>query len=412
MIMSTIRKSKMIEDPSEVKKLVDVKEEDITTSYIMNLFGNFTGKPKYNTYDLIKIPAGSYGATNKKNKKPFTTTIGLWIFNKYFIEKDLFHLFGYISKPISDDLFSDINKTLSYALLEEKITTEQLKIYLQKTQKFMPYVQIFSPNYTEKMLTCTAIINKKKEELYKKYKEQIDAGDEIVGTKMEQELLDFATEYLKNDPSMDMFLSGARGSIGNNFKNMFVMKGVIADPDPNAKQKYHVAMSNYMDGIQPDEFGIFARSLAAGPYARSKKTSLGGYWEKLLLAACQHIVLDPAGSDCGTKRYITVTLTKKNISDYMYSYIIQGSKLTELTSENMGQFVGKTVKMRYSSMCESKTGICSKCMGTLFYRNGKTNVGTATTTIASTLKNRSMKAFHDSVQRMTEMDIDKAFLTE
>ena len=42
-----------------------------------------------------------------------------------------------------------------------------------------------------------------------------------------KELLDFALEYMKGDPSMDMFLSGARGSIGNNFKNMFVMKGVI-----------------------------------------------------------------------------------------------------------------------------------------------------------------------------------------
>src|SRR5699024_7679458 len=157
---------------------------------------------------------------------------------------------------------------------------------------------------------CTSVINKKKQELYEKYKDKLEAGDEVVGDKMEHELLEFAKEYLKDDPSMDLFLSGARGSIGNNFKNMFVMKGVIADPDPNAKQKYHVALSNYMDGIKPEEFSLFANSLASGPYARSNKTAEGGYLEKLFLVAFQHIVLDPDGSDCGTKNHIEVLLDK------------------------------------------------------------------------------------------------------
>ena len=403
------RKSKEIKDQKLISTLLDIKEEDVTTSFIMEIFGHFEGKETYNPYDLINIPAKTYGKGNKKNKEAFKTTVGLWIFNKYFIEPDFFDIFGYISEPITDDLFGSINKKLSYALLEGRITTKQLERYLMKTQKFMPYVNILSPSYTEKMLTCTSVINKKKEELYKKYKDKIEQGDEIAGTQMEKELLDFATEYLKGDPSMDLFLSGARGSIGNNFKNMFVMKGVIADPDPNAKQKYHVATSNYMDGIKPEEFSLFANSLAAGPFARSKKTADGGYTEKLFLAATQHLTLDPEGSDCGTSNHIKVQLTKKNIQEWMYSYMIEGSKLVELTSENMDKYIGKTVKMRYSSMCESRTGICSKCMGTLFYRSGKTNIGPATTKIPSVRKNISMKAFHDSVQKLTEMDIDRAF---
>lgn len=403
------RKSKVITDPKEIEEIINISEDDITTSFIMKMFGKFDKEPKYNPYDLITIPSGSYGPEKKKNKNDFTTTIGLWIFNKYFIEKDFFHIFQYVSKSIDDGLFSFINKELSYSLLEGRITVEQLKRYLMKTQKCMPYVNILSPNYTDKMLTCTNVINKKKKELYEKYKDAIEAGDEIVGDKMEKELLEFAKEYLKDDPSMDMFLSGARGSIGNNFKNMFVMKGVIADPDPNAKQKYHIALSNYMDGMDTKEFTLFANSLAAGPYARSNKTAEGGYLEKLFLAAFQHLVLDPEGSDCGTKNHIEVLLDKNNISEFMYCNMIEGQKLVELTSENMNKYIGKKVKMRYSSMCESKTGICSKCMGSLFYKSQKTNVGTATTTIPSKLKNISMKAFHDSVQKLTEMNIDRVF---
>lgn len=403
------RKSKEIKDQKLISTLLNVKEEEITTSFIMEVFGEFEGREICNPYDLINIPANTYGKDKKKNKEPFKTTVGLWIFNKYFIEQDLFDLFGYISESVNDSLFGKINKKLSYALLEEKITTKQLERYLMKTQKFMPYVHILSPNYTEKMLTCTSVINKKKEELYEKYKDELEKGNEIIGDKMDKELLEFAENYMKDDPSMDMFLSGARGSIGNNFKNMFVMKGVISDPDPNAKQKYHIATSNYMDGIKPEEFSLFANSLAAGPYSRSKKTADGGYKEKLYLTGLQHLVLDPEGSDCGTTNHIIVHLTKSNIQDWMYCFMIEGSKLVELTSENMDKYIGKTVKMRYSSMCESKTGICSKCMGTLFYRSGKTNIGPATTKIPSVLKNISMKAFHDSVQKFTEMDIDRAF---
>ena len=376
----------------------------------MELFGEFDGKSRFNPYDIIEIPANSYGPENKKNKKPFKTTVGIWIFNKYFIEKDLFDLFQYINKTVDDKLFSEINTKLSYALAEDKITVKQLSDYNMRCQLFMGYVSILSPNYTEKMLTCTKAINIKKRELLKKYKKEIEAGDEIVGTKMEKELLEYAKEYMKNDPSMDMFLSGARGSFGNNFKNMFIMKGVIRDPDPNAKQPYKVATSNYIDGITPEEYALFANSLAAGPYSRAAKTGTGGYLEKLFVRALQHIVLGPIDSDCGTKNTITVKLDKKNIGSYMYSYIKEGEKLIELTSDNMDKYIGKTVKIRYISLCEYKDGVkCHKCAGNAWVRLGKTNIGVATPKIPSTLKNISMKAFHDSVEKFNPIDLNDIF---
>lgn len=406
------RRSKVITDPNDIKYLLNISDEllENTSTTIMELFGEFNGKSRFNPYDIIEIPANSYGPEGKKNKKPFKTTVGIWIFNKYFIEKDLFDLFHYVNKTIDDGLYGDMNTKLSYALAEDRITTKQLADYSMKCQLFMSYVSILSPNYTEKMLTCSKAINIKKHELIQKYKKELDAGDEIVATKMEKELLDYAKEYMKGDPSMDMFLSGARGTVGNNFKNMFVMKGVIKDPDPNAKQPYKVATSNYIDGISPEEYALFANALAAGPYSRAAKTANGGYLEKLFINALQHITAGPEGSDCGTQKTITVTLDKKNIKSYMYSYIKEGNKLIELTSQNMDKYIGKTVKFRYSSLCEFKNGLkCHKCMGNAWYRLGKTNAGTATPKIPSTLKNISMKAFHDSVQQFNEIDLNKIF---
>lgn len=403
------RKSKKITSPKDIEYLVNIKEKDITTSFIMDTFGEFETGQRFRPYDIIEIPANSYGPEGKKNKKPFVTTVGIWIFNKYFIEEDLFDMFKYVNKTIDKKMYGKLNNEISVAVLEDRLPLETMKRFNMKTQKCMPYISILAPNYTDKMLTCTEVINKKKKELYKKYEEQIKKGDEIAASRMEKELLDFAIEYIGDDPSMDMFISGARGSIGNNFKNMFVMKGVIKDPDPNAKQKYNVAMSNYIDGISPDEYALFANSLAAGPYARAKKTENGGYREKLFLRAFQHLTLDPPGSDCGTKRYIEVILTESNINEWMYSYIIEGSKLVELTSQNKSKYIGKKVKVRFSALCESKTGICNKCMGNLYYRLDKTNVGTSLTQIPSVQKNIAMKSFHDSTQSLYDMDLEKIF---
>ena len=404
------RRSKTITSPKDIEYLVSIKEKDITTTLIMELFGEFESGRRFNPYDIVTIPKGSYGTEDKKNKNDFTTTVGIWIFNRYFIEPHLFDLFKYINKTISKKLLGKLNTEISEAVLEDKISVEVLKDFIMKTQKCMPYISILAPNYTNKMLECSVVIARKKEELYKKYKDQIDKGDEVAANKMEKELLDFAVEYMGDDPSMDMFISGARGNIGNNFKNMFVMKGVIKDPDPNAKQKYNVALSNYIDGIKSEEYSLFANSLAAGPYSRAKKTEYGGYLEKLFLRAFQHITLDPPGSDCGTKRYLEIVLTEDNLNLWMYSYIIEGSKLIELNSENKSKYIGKKVKVRFSGLCESKTGICNKCMGNLYYRlDKKENVGTSLTQVPSTLKNISMKAFHDSTQSLYEMNLEDVF---
>lgn len=134
--------------------------------------------------------------------------------------------------------------------------------------------------------------------------------------------------------------------------------------------------------------------------------------EKLFLYAFQHVILLPPGSDCGTKRYIELDVDAKNIGMIMYSYAIEGNDLVEITSENKSRFIGKKVKIRFSSMCEAKDGICNKCAGNLFYRLGIRNVGAATPQIPSRLKVLSMKLFHDDQLNFAEMDPMKAFLPD
>ena len=128
------------------------------------------------------------------------------------------------------------------------------------------------------------------------------------------------------------------------------------------------------------------------------------------MRAFQHLKLLPKGSDCGTTKTLKVYLTEKNISGWMYSYIVDNGKLVELTSDNRNKYLNKEVKFRFSALCEAKDGhFCNKCAGNLFYRLGMYNVGAATPQVPSKVKVLLMKKFHDSVINFSDMDIEKAF---
>ena len=400
-----------------INHLLVLKQSDISYSFMMQLFGSFEGNIFCHPYDTFEVPEKGFSFTDKKGKvhyntNAFTTTIGIWIFNIFFINgfglSDLFG--GYINAEINAKSFKAINQKLVYALMENKVDIEVYKNFLDYTQFFMPYETILSSNHTEKVLEFSKVVEKKKKELFNTNKEALAKGDIAVAEKIEKELVAFAKEYLKDDPGLDAYISGAGGNMDNNFKNMYIMKGAVRDPDPNAKQEFNIMESNFFNGVSADEYTLLANSLAAGPYARAKKTEQGGYWEKLFGAALGSITLDEPGSDCGTDKYITVTLTEKNINEYIYNYIIKSNgELEELTSDNINSYIGKTVKMRFSIFCKSKTGICNKCAGNLFVRRNSKNIGLACMEIPSTLKRRSMKSFHNSTIKTSEIDPMKAF---
>lgn len=408
--MATItRHSKTITKPEDISYICSLTEKDITLSTLFELFGDFNGKVRFNQYDMFTVPAGMYGKEGQKNKKPFDTTIGIWIFNVFCIEEELFDTFHYINEEIDGGKLEDIIQKISRYIMEDKLTVDHLDHFLQKTQKLMPITTPLTYGSTEKIYGLSDYITPKKKVLAKKYKDALDKGDAVVAEKMEKELIQVAVDYLGDDPCMDIYNSKARSSIGNHMKNMYIMRGPIKNPDPTADQKYFVALSNYNDGISKEEYPLLCKSLAAGPYSRAKKTEVGGAWEKLFVWAYQDIVIGPPGSDCGTTDCLDIFLDKSAAEQWMYSYIKDGNKYVELTSDTVDKYLNKNVKIRYSAFCESKNCICNKCAGNSFTRLGVTNVGVALVMIASKIKNISMKAFHDGTISTTEIDLKKAF---
>lgn len=402
------RVSNNIINPNDVKEILELNESNITTDVIMELFGEFNEKQRFHPYDTITIPEGVYGKT-KKNKNKFKTTIGLWIFNRFMIEQDLSDDLGYINHEINKKEWNKIIDIISCKVLEDDLDIQVLHTILKKSQLLMPMATFLTPTMTDKFLSLPKYLEPKKKELFKKYEKELDAGDLITAKKVETELINYALDYLKDDPSLDIYLSGARSIIDNDFKNMYICKGMIADPDPNAKQQFRFAKSCYNDGISKEEYSLFANDLAAGPFSRARKTAIGGYWENLFTVAYQDVVLGKPGSDCKTKDSLEIYLTEKNVSDWMYSNIVTNNGLVELNSKNKNKYIGSKVKIRFAAFCESKDCICNACAGNLFYKLNYTQIGLSMLNIASKIKNINMKSFHDSTIKTTKINPKEVF---
>ena len=401
--------------------LLSLEAKDIVSSLLFKIFGSYDGQALCHPYDLFIVPPGYIGPLVEESKNgsitrkhtptnsnTFTTTVGIYVWNKWFIQAkpDLFALFGYVNTPINSKTFDHLNDELGYALLEDKISMESYKYFLECTQKAMPLESVLSPNYGEELFLINKQIDKKKDELFTKYDKELNEGNVAVAEKIDKELVAYARDLLKDSDCLDLFDSGGGGNFNNNFRTMFISKGYVFNPITG---KYTYVKSNYADGISKEDYTTMATAMVEGPYHRAKKTADGGYSENLVTMACQYIQIGPKGSDCGTNRTVTVTLTPKNVKSWMYSYMKEGSKLVELNMDNMNKYIGKTVHFRYSSLCESKDYICEKCAGTLFRRLGMTNIGLALRQIPAKIKLKNMKAFHDASINASTMDLDKIF---
>lgn len=112
---------------------------------------------------------------------------------------------------------------------------------------------------------------------------------------------------------------------------------------------------------------------------------------KKLAAAFQGVVLGEMGSDCGTDLAVTIEVTKANSGLLGNRYIVMGQSLTLMEDGKMGNYIGKTVKLRSPMYCKDDN-ICSKCAGELFYKLGMRNAGLVSNVIGTSITNLAMKS--------------------
>ena len=255
----------------EVSNLTRLTPDDITFDLLVDLFGHIDHDdgyyPKYNPEDKMTIPTGAYC----NNKEPIETTIGRFILNKTLFEKTkIVDVIGYVNKELTEGAFmgkkGSVEGTIATALIEGKITTEQMYVYVDTRDWLSLQLHaLITPSFTPDIIKIHPEVKKLKNELINKYKKELENGDAAITAEIEKKLIDKTKEVFKDDIGMDLYNSGARGSLGNNYKNIALMRGAVYN---RATGKYEVVQNSLNDGLSKKDIPISSNTILEGAYPK------------------------------------------------------------------------------------------------------------------------------------------------
>ena len=381
--------------------------QDITLSFLASIFADLADasegrtakrkKSRFNTWDKITIPKGYFF-----EKQPeIHTTVGRFILNRFVLQPiGALPLIGVVNDTLNKSKIGQIDGAIGTLYEKDQITREKFNEYTDRRDTLGYWLNgMLAHTISERMMMPLPEVEKKKAELCKKYEKELADHNLDVMTMISDELVAYAKEILKDDPGMDLYLSGDL-DFGNNYKNNAIIKGAVKN---ELTGEFDFIATSFMDGIDVKDIPAHANSILASQYPASISTAEAGYTGKKLLALLQMMGVDEPGTDCGTKHLTTVTITEHNKNDCLYSFIAEGDQLIELDEKNINKYVGKVVQMRSPMSCLNDK-ICSKCAGNLFYMLGIKHAGLFATQISHSALNLGLKAKHNSLVELYMLD--------
>lgn len=399
-------------NPGDTERFINLKPDNISRGFLAEMFAdtvNNSGdklntkirKARYNTWDIISVPANYFF----DNQESIDMTVGRFIANKFILEAP--GIIGITGVGIYNNILNKgtigkLDNMIGQLYLEDKIDRKQFNSYLDHRDTIGYWLNgMLAHTISEKMLKPLPEIEKKKAELCKKYEKELSSGNIDIMTQVSDELVAYAKEILKGDSGMDLYDSGDL-DFGNNYKNNAIIKGAVMN---KITGEFDFIDTSFMDGIKIKDIPAHANSILASQYPASIATADAGYMGKKLLALLQMMVLDEEGSDCGTKNFIPIKITKANAENVVYTYYREGGQEKMFTREDISSHIGKTIMMRSPMSCTGEK-ICSKCAGKLFYLLGAYNAGLFAVQISHAALNLGLKAKHNSLVELYTINPD------
>lgn len=392
----------------EKRYIMSLRPEDITYELGMSLFADHVRKvdgkiveekSRFEPTDYFQLKAGEY-----INRTDIETTVGTFIFNKFIIEPLFTEHVDYVNWELTDGGLGKLEGILSELLLEDKIDTTMFGDYLDRVQWLgMQFHEPLAASFTMRGLKPLESVVKRREELIEENKEALEKGDIMTMSAIEKELVELAKKEISDDPSMDLYYSGARGSIPNNYKQLSIVKGPVFNKTIG---KYQFIKKSFFEGLDKEDLAAAATNVINGQYPKSCGTAISGYKAKQVSSLGQAVILRKDVQDCGTKGYVEIVIPPSMKSKFLYRYVIDGGKLVLLDNSNIDNYVGKKVKLRSIMYCGCDSGVCMTCAGRLFEKLQIDAIGLTTSTLTGALLNLKMKAFHDSSVKVNAIDLD------
>ena len=344
-----------------VDKLLMVEPKDITVSYLFKEI-RLADTSKYtkenDIHDEFDIMPKDYGL---EGIKPITITLGQYIAWKLIFSECKVKI---ITEPWTKKVVSKIMSQLGAKIKDGIITMQDYKVMSDRYESFSMRMSSFvNPSVDSGMLSLTPEIKELKKKLIEENKDKLEKNDIVVASEIEDALINKTKEVYKGDPAMEIYQSGVT-KLGNEFKTMALMQGAL--PQDSEFNKFKVVQTSLNEGTKKPDIPYVTNSAVVGGYSRGKSPEEGGALAKTANYVYQTIMLDKHGTDCGTKVYPKIFISKDYADEYIGRYIVEDDKLILLTEENISKYTDKTVYMRSVLTCKSKN-VCSKCAGEFLY---------------------------------------------
>lgn len=250
--------------------------------------------------------------------------------------------------------------------------------------------EIFIPSLDKRSLSAPPTNAKRKDELFEKYKDQLD--DPLIQVKIQDELVNDYKEYIKGTPA-EGFIYKPK-SINTAIKRMFLLHGVEAGFGDLGKPKL---LKNSLDeGMDMKEFKIMNDSLRNGAYSRGSLTALAGAGVNLINRIFQNAIInvDKNGGFCGTTETIKEAILNNPAMVGRYQKVKGVPKV--ITEDDINKDI--TVDLYTPLWCkEPGNDVCKICMGDKL-SEFPLAVGTMVARIPSIMMDKMMGSAHAKEQ--------------
>lgn len=247
----------------------------MTFSLLVELLGTKSKKengkltiipPKLHTTDTFRLSPSEYSLV----KEPITTTVGRFLFNKILVEGvHLQNILDYQNVEMTAGQFGKFESTISNSLKDDIIDTKTMIDYIN-TRDWLGFHlhSTVTTSFSPAVLKVPPKTKELKKELLEKYKEEIKNGDTAVMNEIENKLVKSMVSELGNDYGLDLYTSGARGSLNNHLKNTLLTRGAIKNPNSG---KYEIITNALMDGLEKKDISTHSNMIVSGAYPKSVK---------------------------------------------------------------------------------------------------------------------------------------------
>ena len=323
------------------------------------------------------------------------TTVGRLLLNHVILVAPFGDIVPYINEPWN---IGRIEETYLFeALCNGRISVEQVKHYSRNLHWLGHFTELCVPSFTERALTVDPKIIERRDQLLREHHDDIAAGDAVVMSKIEGELVAMDKAAMKGDEST-LFYDVDSKSYDVHRKMMLITGGMV--PDISGRG-YHFIGGSLEEGWDVHNFPVICNEVRRGAYSSAIKTAEGGTETKFIIRVFQNTQI--IADDCGSTNYLSVKLTKDVAKSYLYRNILVDGQLITLDPDNIATYINQIVQMRSPLHCHTPGGFCYTCVGELFRSIGQEQFTMTGVAVTSSFTRAALKAKHFTKARSVEI---------